>query len=385
MRTKSISVIATAAVLISACGGAATPANVTSVSTTAPISVSTSTSVSPTNLTTQLPEPTAAPITTPQTTTADTASPGGPFTGVKAWIAYQSNKGGAEGVWLIHPDGTGDHQVAAAQVPGEEKYGNWSPDGRRLVFTTRTGGAAEPLYEYDLATDTSRQLFDCSDPCVGDDEPVYSPDGSEVAFSRAIGPLVDSPEYGGQVPTDCGLWIGDVATRKVRQITSNTHPACDREYFPTWSPDGARLAYWRDPYDAGKPSGTGAFVINVDGTNEVRLSDPATPAGDPDWSPDGQWIVFSSYPLSEYNFVPVKSDLFRIRPDGTQLEQLTHFDSEQLRATIPRYTPNGKWILFTAVLPDSRAIWAIPAEGGDPVVITKNGTRVHAVWQPNSE
>ena len=95
--------------------------------------------------------------------------------------------------------------------------------------------------------------------------------------------------------------------------------------------------------------------------------------------------MFSSYPLSEYNFVPVKSDLFRIRPDGTQLEQLTHFDSEQLRATIPRYTPNGKWILFTAVLPDSRAIWAIPAEGGDPVVITKNGTRVHAVWQPNSE
>ena len=49
-------------------------------------------------------------------------------------------------------------------------------------------------------------------------------------------------------------------------------------------------------------------------------------AGDPDWSPDGEWIVYSTYPLGEFNFVPAISNLYRLRPDGTGTEQLT-FDA----------------------------------------------------------
>ena len=115
----------------------------------------------------------SAPVTAEATSTS--LSPG---TALLAddhtWIAYQSNQTGAEGIWLIHPNGTGNHNVAA-DVPGEEKYGNWSPDGTHLVFTTR-GGDTEPLYVYDLASNTSEQLFQCNTPCLGDDEPVYSPD-----------------------------------------------------------------------------------------------------------------------------------------------------------------------------------------------------------------
>lgn len=92
------------------------------------------------------------------------------------------------------------HNVAA-DVPGQEKYGNWSPDGTHLVFTTR-GGPTEPLYVYDLASNTSEQLFPCVAPCLGDDEPVYSPDGTEVAFSRSLGPFVHDDASGNDVPTD---------------------------------------------------------------------------------------------------------------------------------------------------------------------------------------
>jgi TolB protein len=309
-----------------------------------------------------------------------------PFAGEKAWIAYQTNRTG-EGIWLIHPDGTEDHQVATDVPTAEQKYGNWSPDGTKLVFTTR-GGETEPLYEYDLATNRSRQLFECKDPCVGDDEPVYSPDGTKVAFIRALAPFVHSDAFGGEVPSDCGLWIGDVASREVTRITSN--PECDREYFPQWSPDGLQLTYWRDPYENGKPTGTAVFVINADGSNERRLTDPQIFAGDPHWSPDGEWIVFSTYPLNEFNFVPAISDLYRIHPDGTGMKQLTHYNSEELRATIPRYTPDGKWIIFTAVQGSSntqerrtdRSLWIIPAEGGEPIKITSGGIYVHGVWQP---
>jgi len=61
------------------------------------------------------------------------------------WIAYQTNRDGSEAVWLIHPDGTGDHRIAQG-VNDEQVIPDWSPDGKRLVFATRRGDH-EPSYE----------------------------------------------------------------------------------------------------------------------------------------------------------------------------------------------------------------------------------------------
>jgi Tol biopolymer transport system component len=91
-----------------------------------------------------------------------------------------------------------NHQIAT-DVAEQQLLPDWSPDGGRLVFTTR-GRSTEPLYEYDLAKGESRQLFECTDPCVGDDEPAYSPDGRKVAFVRALGPFVGEVGYGASYP-----------------------------------------------------------------------------------------------------------------------------------------------------------------------------------------
>jgi Tol biopolymer transport system component len=249
-----------------------------------------------------------------------------PFAGETDWIAYYGASG--EGMGLIHPDGTGDHRIAG-DVRDDQLLANWSPDGTRLVFTTRGGGETEPLFEYDLATSASRQLFACEAPCIGDDEPVYSPDGTRVAFIRALVPFVDDAAHqGGDVSSDCGPWIGDLTSGEVTQITSNTNPPCDREYFPRWSPDGRQFTYWRDPYENGKAMGTSVYVINADGTDEQQLTDPAMFAGDSDWSPDGEWIV------------------------------------------------------FTAATPTSRSLWAMPARGGEPIVLAPGGVYTHGTWQP---
>jgi Tol biopolymer transport system component len=314
-----------------------------------------------------------------------------PFVGDPAWIAYW-----AGGVGLIHPDGTGDHHIGEDFDPGELALPNWSPDGSRLVTTTFYPEDAQSkelllphLYEYDLATEAVAELFDCGDECLREDDyPAYSPDGSKVVFVRRLPPLVYSEARGTEVPSDCGLWIGDIASGEASQITRNSD--CDEETFPRWSPDGSRIAYWRDPYSNGQPTGTAVFTINIDGTDEQRLTDPAMFAGDPDWSPDGEWIVFSTYPLMEFNLVPEVSNLYRIHPDGSGMEQLTNFGVDQLRATQPRYTPDGKWIIFIADIPADgqydrpfRHIWAIPADGGTPVVIAdEERIYTHATWQP---
>jgi Tol biopolymer transport system component len=160
-----------------------------------------------------------------------------PLAGDETWIAYQTARAG-EGVWLIHPDGTDDHEIARG-VPGDRLHPDWSPDGSQLVVTSRT--ERDVLYLVDLASDAAEVLFDCSGDCVGDDEAVWSPDGTRIAFVRAMEPFVDD------VPT-CALFIGEVAARSVEQV-GEARGCGDRETFPHWSRDGSRLAYYRGVYE----------------------------------------------------------------------------------------------------------------------------------------
>lgn len=328
--------------------------------------------------------PSAAP--TSQESESPTAMPN-PFAGVTDWIAYQSNRTG-EGTWLIHPNGTEDHQIAA-DFAGSLILPDWSPDGTKLVMTSRETGGTEPLYEYDVETETYRQLFACEDPCLGDDEPAYSPDGTKVIFIRAQQPFVYSEDIGEEVPSDCGLWIGDIATGEVTQITGKDQPCDRREVSPRWSPDGSKIGYFRERYDSAGVTNA-IFVIDANGGEEQQLTDWNLVAGYPDWSPDGEWIVFATYPLFSFNFDPVVSDLYRVHPDGSGIEQLTSYATPDTRANQPRYTPDGKWIIFTAVQPSSntqerrtdRSLWVIPVEGGEPIEITSGGIYTHGAWQP---
>jgi hypothetical protein len=71
------------------------------------------------------------------------------------------------------------------------------------------------------------------------------------------------------------------------------------------------------------------------------------------------WIVFSTYPLAEFHCCEV-SNLYRIHPDGPRMQKLTALRSDQLRATQPRYAPDGKSIVVTAVTPPRAASGSCP-------------------------
>jgi Tol biopolymer transport system component len=300
-----------------------------------------------------------------------------PFYGSDQWIAYHGYDSDRIWLGLEHPDGSADHRVETG-LPGDNILPDWSPDGARLAFGTR-GSGNEVLYEYDLNTETTRQLVACERPCLTDGDPAYSPDGQQVAFERGLGPLVNG------VPSDCGIWVSDLKTGHVRQLTSQTNPPCDpHEYSLDWAPDGRRLVYHRElPLPSGKVT-TAIYTIAVDGSGERRLTPPGLVAGEPAYSPDGEWIVFNTY-TPDSNVDGDDSQLYRMHPDGTGIEQLTDF--EKVRAFTPSYSPDGNWIVFSAEThagPDTTIdLWAIPASGGTPVVIDdREVARTHGTWQP---
>lgn len=311
--------------------------------------------------------PTEAPVTL--TTLSAGASE---FFDASDWIAYQgSGVDSVEAVLLIHPDGTERHEIDD-DISGYGQLPDWSPDGTKVVMTPR-GPIPELLRQYDISTETTTVLFECEPPCIGDDEPAYSPDGTELVFIRAFLPMTASG------PSECGLWIGEVATGELAEITSND--GCAREYNPRWSPDGSRIAYSRERNDATGLS-EAVFVMDAGGGEEAQLTEWEMVAGYPDWSPDGEWIVFVTYPFHSFNEGGPVSNLYRMRPDGTEVEQLTFYEKANPRPNQPRYTPDGHWIVFAVDTGLFREIWVMPAEGGEPMALITGGIHTHPAWQP---
>lgn len=325
---------------------------------------------------------------TPTDEPAAAAAPERPFAGVTEWIAFQRGDTSERiGVWLVHPDGSDEHQVFT-DLQAEVRYPAWSPDGTRVVAVTAGGGSSDKLYEYDLETGTSRELFPClsDEPCnYFFDEPSYSPDGKKVSFVRYHGDFTFNEDFGDMSPTLCGLWIGEIASGELTEITRNE--ACDREYYPLWSPDGTQFVYTYAPYADGQLLRTSVYVMGADGSGKRQLTDDALNAGEPSWSPDGEWVVFSTYPLGEFDSPPEPSNLYRVHIDGSGLEQLTFNENPSLRAVLPRYSADGEWILFTMVAPSDRSLWVVPAEGGEPIVIAQGSglgsNYTFGVWQPS--
>jgi Tol biopolymer transport system component len=104
-----------------------------------------------------------------------------------------------------------------------------------------------------------------------DDDPAWSPDSRQIAFSSGRGGNFE-------------IYVMDGDGANVRRLT-NTRTA--DEYGPAWSPDGTRIAFWR------RNGGIDAIVVvNVDGSGERRLSAPRESARSPGWSPGGEYIAY---------------------------------------------------------------------------------------------
>ena len=180
-------------------------------------------------------------------------------------------------LFISNADGSAEHPLTQ---PGSLDYNpSWSQKGDWILFTSERAGSADLFRVHPDGTGIER-LTD--DPAY-DDQAAFSPDGSRIVFV--------STRIGGRA----NLWILDVATHTAKPLTSGN----GGDFRPSWSPDGAWIAFSSDRDSNFPPGGTrwerlhlaDIYLIHPDGTGLKRISQHGGFCGSPKWMQDSKAVV----------------------------------------------------------------------------------------------
>jgi Tol biopolymer transport system component len=285
------------------------------------------------------------------------------------WIVYQ----GVElGFNLVRPDGSGRHVILGP--PGDQLHPDWSPDGSRIAYVQATDTSfevwitdAQGLHPEPLVTSYPEEV-------AGRfwDNPAWSRDGSRIAMVGYDG----SPDSG--VPERAALAIVEVSSR---ELSIAFDYALDDPIsllsFPRWSPDGDAMVMTVGRFDEdGEFTGEAIAVSTLEGatwSTPVILTPFEDYATRPDWHPTDGLLVFVTHDVGYLQSTDEPSNLFTVRPDGTELTQITDFGAGEDRASQPTWTSDGR-IIFTLIRganDEQRNIAFVNADGSELEIVTE--------------
>jgi Tol biopolymer transport system component len=265
-------------------------------------------------------------------------------------IAYVSESTGLPQIWLLDVDKGLTYQLTHLDEGACQP--DWSPDGKRIVFTSPCPGKrsryrGSSLFILDI---NENELTQLTDSLEGDFDPAWSPGGDWIAYTSSIN--------------------GQLQLYKINTNDSSVVKLSDGAYNdsdPAWSAEGGRLAFirtrgvdqvWLMDFDGSNPV---QFTLSgeIDNSNPcwfskedliifsqtlglgspskqifgMRLGDigkdeeyPITPAAQMDYiplmdnvdvSPDGSLLAF------DYWYFDVLSDIYIMRFPGLDLQQMT--------------------------------------------------------------
>jgi Tol biopolymer transport system component len=307
------------------------------------------------------------------------------------WVAYTVSTTNLEKdqsksqIWMVSTQG-GDPipLTMSSESAGGPK---WSPDGKYLSFTAtrgedaesqvwvldRRGGEAQPLTEveqgvggFEWSPDGSKLLLTIRDP----DSTGATEEGGQQ--SRVRDPWVitrlQTKRDGRGYLTDTRkthLYVFDVQTKKLTQITSGRWD----EGSPSWSPDGSKIAFSSNrTEDPDANSNSDIWVVSATNTDMggtlVRITDYEGGDGGPTWSPDGEWIAYTTG-LNDPRYSAFETRHLAIRAsDGSGERRILTEDLDRNVGSL-RFTPDGRGVLTTVSDEGEGHVVRVDVETGD--------------------
>ncbi len=271
----------------------------------------------------------------------------------------------------------------------------WSPDGRHLLFVN-----ASDIFQANAdGTDPKKLITVSGTPRIL----AFSPDGSRIRFDIAV-PQTNSISLweirsdgsdlhplrpGGQNPIQecCGVWTADGRyyfflsgpnVWAMREPAGLFHRRSSAPFQLSTGP----LAFYAL---ATSPDGKKLFVDAAQNRGELVSYDPKShqfvpflsgiSAGELDFSRDGQWVTYVSYP---------EQTLWRSRVDGSDRLQLTY---PPVFAGLPRWSPDGTQIAYIDAQPGRPwKAFLISGQGGTPQeMLSETHTQADATWSPDGK
>lgn len=220
-------------------------------------------------------------------------------------LAYYSGRSGNDDIWVVNMDGTNELQVT--EDSASDRRPAWSPDGTKLVYDSDRAGSRD-IWISNADGSDPRQLTNTSGEELFAS---WSPAGSDIVFfAYAEGHneiWAVSPDG-----TDLRPLTDNLADEQQGQCTFACHQ-------PSWSPDGARLAFHADA--DGKRD---VWIMDADGGNRRQLTSGTVNNYLPSFTSDGKIIFISEIASLQKTLVDIKM----LDPDGgeetTLFEQVAH-------------------------------------------------------------
>src|SRR5437867_9350820 len=298
-----------------------------------------------------------------------------------------------------------------------EEYPAWSPDNEAIAFSREEAGIRSIFVKNIVSGEEYRLTKGDYD----DIQPSWSPEGKTVWFVRSRNRKVKlEPGDVFGIFVDGDVWAIDIATQQETKLI-------EKAFNPECSPDGKRIAFdasWAGPrriwaVDRGhnpqqltsdvsegishvrprwSPDGTRIVFQNIERTKfDVRVLDLANGKTNwitndavqdlnPDWSPTGRFIYFSSYRGGGINIWRAV-----MSPQGTNAgppQQLTIGAGQDVQVAV---SGNGKRLAFS-ILKQNADLWRLPVspETGKPVsepqeLITTTREDSRGAWSPDAK
>jgi TolB protein len=249
-------------------------------------------------------------------------------------------------ICLIQADGTGWQRLSRDDM-ADYMYPSFSPDGESIVFSLEK--IDQQIYEMDLSGN-QRQLTNLPFKAYA---PAISPDNRWIVFVGNDG-------------LQQLLWLMERDGSNPICLT----PTINGDAFdPVWSPDGKQILF------AATISGnTQLYVINAEGSDPRKLTQLSNLRGRSDWAPNGETIA-------TYQGLSWQREIVLLDQDGKLLNQITQGGNN----LAPSFSPDGQWLAFTSYRDNYRnnngcEIYIMRADGSQITRLTENN---YCDWQPN--